>query len=129
MIRTLVIDDEQPARSRLRELLDDCRAELPLVVAGEAENGIEGLDLLSAAEAELVLVDIHMPGMSGIELAKTLAPARPDMRIVVMSWFTEQTLKLREAGLPAMLLPKPFSPSDLQRVIADVLAGGSPGRA
>jgi two-component system response regulator AlgR len=56
-LRVVIVDDEQPARSRLRELLDDCRAELPLVVAGEAENGIEGLDLIPAAEAELALVD------------------------------------------------------------------------
>ena len=69
-LRVLIIDDEPPARARLRELLHDCRAEAPNVVAGEAENGLAGLDLLASTPADVVLVDIHMPGMSGIEFAR-----------------------------------------------------------
>jgi two-component system response regulator AlgR len=71
-IRLVIIDDEQPARSRLRELLQDCRAELPHSVAGEAANGVEGLKVVAAAQADVVLVDIHMPEMSGIEFARHL---------------------------------------------------------
>jgi len=71
-IRLVIIDDEQPARSRLRELLQDCRAELPHSVAGEAANGVEGLQVVAASQADVVLVDIHMPEMSGIEFARHL---------------------------------------------------------
>jgi len=71
-IRVVIIDDEQPARSRLRELLEDCRSELPHSVAGEAANGVEGLQVAAAAQADVVLVDIHMPEMSGIEFARHL---------------------------------------------------------
>ena len=71
-IRLVIIDDEQPARSRLRELLEDCRAELPHSVAGEAANGVEGLQVVAASQADVVLVDIHMPEMSGIEFARHL---------------------------------------------------------
>ena len=71
-IRLVIIDDEQPARSRLRELLQDCRAELPHTVAGEAANGVEGLQVVAASQADVVLVDIHMPEMSGIEFARHL---------------------------------------------------------
>jgi two-component system, LytTR family, response regulator AlgR len=71
-IRVVIIDDEQPARSRLRELLQDCRAEIPHSVAGEAANGVEGLQVASTAQADVVLVDIHMPEMSGIEFARHL---------------------------------------------------------
>src|SRR6185295_7796803 len=69
-LRVLIVDDEAPARRRLRELLDDCAAALPLTIVGEAANGRETLDLLHTVSADLLLVDINMPEMSGIELAR-----------------------------------------------------------
>ncbi|HEX9571648.1 MAG TPA: response regulator, partial [Burkholderiales bacterium] len=71
-LKVIIVDDEQPARNRLRELLEDCRRELPHRVAGEAANGVEGLKAVTAAEADVVLVDIQMPEMSGIEFARHL---------------------------------------------------------
>jgi two-component system, LytTR family, response regulator AlgR len=70
--RIVIVDDEQPARSRMRELLADCAGEFPHTVAGEAANGIEGLEIVATTDADLALVDIHMPGMSGIEFARHL---------------------------------------------------------
>ncbi len=60
-LRVVLVDDEAPARRRLRELLDDCTAALPLVVVGEAGSGREALHLLGTTPADLVLTDIHMP--------------------------------------------------------------------
>ena len=57
----MIVDDEAPARRRLRDLLDDCAGALPLAVVGEAASGQEAIDLLQAATADLVLTDIHMP--------------------------------------------------------------------
>ncbi len=71
-LRVVLVDDEAPARRRLRELLDDCTAALPLVVVGEAGSGREALHLLGTTPADLVLTDIHMPDMDGIELARHL---------------------------------------------------------
>src|SRR5437879_13068816 len=71
-LKIVIVDDEQPARNRLRELLGDCREELPQRVAGEAANGVEGLKAVTASEAEVVLVDMHMPEMGGIEFARHL---------------------------------------------------------
>jgi two-component system response regulator AlgR len=71
-LKILVVDDEAPARRRLRELLEDCAGAVPLVVVGEAGNGREALDLLGGAAADLVLSDIRMPDMDGIELARHL---------------------------------------------------------
>lgn len=71
-LKILVVDDEAPARRRLRELLEDCAGALPLVVIGEAGNGREALDLLGGTAADLVLSDIRMPDMDGIELARHL---------------------------------------------------------
>ncbi len=71
-LRVLVVDDEAPARRRLRDVLDDCSETLPIVVVGEAANGREAVDMLQAVNADLVLTDIRMPGMDGLELARHL---------------------------------------------------------
>jgi len=71
-LRVVIVDDEQPARRRLLELLEDCRPEMPHLVAGEAANGVEAMEVVATARADLVLVDIQMPEMSGIEFARHL---------------------------------------------------------
>lgn len=78
-LRILIVDDEAPARERMRELLADCASECPHSVIGECANGYDGLAALSRETADLVLVDIHMPQMSGIEFARHLLklPAPP----------------------------------------------------
>ena len=72
-LKILIVDDEAPARSRLRELLGDLRAEVPNVVVGEAENGLVALRMIESTAVDLLLVDIRMPKMDGIELARHLA--------------------------------------------------------
>ena len=69
-LRVLIVDDEAPARSRLRDLLQDCAASQPLELVGEAANGNEALELLAQNAADVVLLDIRMPGMDGIEAAQ-----------------------------------------------------------
>jgi len=71
-LRVFIVDDEPPARNRLRELLNDCKDQLALEVIGEAANGQEALDKLSEIPADVVLLDIRMPQMDGIELAQHL---------------------------------------------------------
>src|SRR5436190_19942064 len=69
-LRVLIVDDEAPARRRLRDLLADCAAALPIACVGEAANGREALELLHAVSADLVLTDIQMPEMGGLEFAR-----------------------------------------------------------
>ncbi|MEI7456071.1 MAG: LytTR family DNA-binding domain-containing protein [Nitrosomonadales bacterium] len=71
-LRIFIVDDEPPARNRLRELLIDCNDQLPLEITGEAGNGQEALDKLIVEPADVVLLDIRMPRMDGIELAQHL---------------------------------------------------------
>ncbi len=71
-LAVFVVDDEPPARNRLKDLLGDCAEQLPLTLVGEASNGVEALDKLSEVHADVVLVDIRMPQMDGIELAQHL---------------------------------------------------------
>jgi len=71
-LAVFIVDDEPPARNRLKDLLTDCSEQLPLNLVGEASNGVEALDKLSEIHADVVLVDIRMPQMDGIELAQHL---------------------------------------------------------
>lgn len=80
-LRTLIVDDESLARSRLRSLLADCHSP-PAEVVAEAAHGEGALDQLANARFDLVLLDIHMPGLDGLELARNLR-RRPGAPAVV----------------------------------------------
>jgi len=71
-LAVFIVDDESPARHRIKELLSDCSLQLPLELVGEASNGVDALEQLSVQHADVVLVDIRMPQMDGIELAQHL---------------------------------------------------------
>jgi two-component system response regulator AlgR len=72
VLRIAIVDDEAPARNRMRDLLADCAERLPLAVVGEATNGVTALELLARVEADVALLDIRMPEMDGLELAQHL---------------------------------------------------------
>ena len=74
MIRTLLIDDEQPARERLRQLLT---AHPDVEVVGEAEDGVQAAEKIAELTPDLVLLDIQMPGASGLDVAASLGTPRP----------------------------------------------------
>jgi two-component system response regulator AlgR len=97
-IRVMVVDDETPARRRLRELLDDCSASLPIAVVGEAANGREALDLMQLAPPDLVLTDINMPDMDGIELARHLLKLPHPPVVVFTTAFHEHALEAFEVN-------------------------------
>jgi two-component system response regulator AlgR len=71
-LRVVIADDEAPARSRLRDLLEDCAASMALELVGDAANGRALLELLENTAADVVLLDIRMPEMDGIEVAQHL---------------------------------------------------------
>ncbi|MGB4467836.1 MAG: LytTR family DNA-binding domain-containing protein [Azovibrio sp.] len=68
-MRVLIVDDEAPARARLRVLLEDIQADCSTRVVGEADNGLAALAFLQQEPVDVVLADIHMPRMDGLELA------------------------------------------------------------
>ena len=73
-LKVFISDDEQPARERLRTLLEDIAAELPTKVVGEARNGVEAIELLPPSGAQVLLLDIQMPGLDGFSVLSHLAP-------------------------------------------------------
>ncbi|MCA3230323.1 MAG: response regulator, partial [Burkholderiales bacterium] len=73
MLRVLIVDDEPPARARLRQVLADCAERVALTVAGEADGGLKALTAVEQLRPDVVLLDIHMPGMDGLEVARHLS--------------------------------------------------------
>ena len=71
--RILIVDDEAPARARLVTLLADIAAECPHELIGETAQAQQALDSIAALSPDIVLLDVQMPGMTGIELAAHLA--------------------------------------------------------
>ena len=71
-LKVLVVDDEAPARRRLQELLADLSERVGLEVVAQAANGREALALASAHQPDVVLLDIRMPEIEGIEVARHL---------------------------------------------------------
>jgi two-component system response regulator AlgR len=95
-LTVFIVDDEAPARARLRELLADCNSQLPLEVVGEASNGIEALELLAEAQPDVVLIDIRMPQMDGIELARHLRKLPDPPAIIFTTAYDSYAIKAFE---------------------------------
>ena len=74
MIRTLLVDDEQPARDRLRQLLAEVR---DVVIVGEAADALDAREAIAATHPDVVFLDIEMPQLSGTALASSLPEPRP----------------------------------------------------
>ena len=102
--RVLVADDEGPARSRLKDLLDDCRAEFPLVIVDEARNGREALDVLNREKVDIFLLDIRMPDMDGMEAARHIAGMPDPPAIIFTTAFDAYALKAFEVNAIDYLL-------------------------
>jgi two-component system response regulator AlgR len=71
-LRVLIVDDEAPARHRLGDVLADCSDQLAVDIVGEAGNGLDALTLIQRQPVDVVLLDIRMPGMDGLECAAHL---------------------------------------------------------
>src|SRR5579859_5145143 len=87
MIRILIADDEAPARMRLRQLL---AAEADLEIAGEAESGPQAMELARQLKPDLMLLDIQMPGCSGIDVVACLPEPRP--RVIFCTAFDQHAV-------------------------------------
>jgi len=117
-LRTLIVDDEALARSRLRTLLGDVGAAVA-VVSGEAADGAEALARLRAESFDLVLLDIRMPGVDGVELARTLRAGAYPPAVVFVTAHAEHAVTAFE--LEAVdYLTKPVRAERLQQALQKV---------
>lgn len=116
MLKVLVVDDEPPARTRMIQLLAECAVIQPLETVGQAGDGVTALEAVERLKPDVVLLDIMMPGMNGLEVARHLA-ARPEPPAVVfVTAFDEHAVQAFEVQAFDYLL-KPFTDERFADVI------------
>lgn len=122
MIRLIVVDDHTIVRHGLKQIL----ALAPdIIVVGESGGGNELLDMLPRISCDLVLLDMNMPGLAGVDLIKRMRTERPDLPILILSMHIEgqivsRALKSGAAGY----LTKDSDPEILVGAIRKVVSGG-----
>jgi len=124
-LRVFIADDEAPARERLRELLADIAAELPTEVAGEAQNGLETVERLPASGARVLLLDIQMPGMGGLEVARQLAGLPTAPAVVFITAHDRHAVDAFELNALDYLM-KPVRTERLAAALRKAAAAGPP---
>jgi len=130
MIRILITDDHRIVREGLKQILSE---ESGFAVAGEASNGLEALKQIREQPFDVLLMDMSMPGRSGIELIKQIKSEKPKLAILVLSMHKEEQYAVRALKAGALgYLTKESAPDQLVAAIKKVASGGvfiSPGVA
>ena len=122
-IRVCLVDDQRLIREGLRLLLE---LEEGLDVVGEAENGAAALEAYAALQPDVVLMDIRMPGMDGVEATRRLLERWPQARVVILTTFDDDTYifdTLRAGALGYLL--KDVSGAELAAAVREVAQGGA----
>ena len=117
-LKVLIVDDEDLARLRMRSLLADCTAPAA-EVAGEAGSAAEALHWLASNPADLVLLDINMPGLDGLQLAERLRATAHPPKIVFVTAHAAHALKAFEIDA-VDYLTKPVRRARLQEALVRV---------
>jgi two-component system, NarL family, invasion response regulator UvrY len=114
-VRVWVVDDQASFRRATAATLD---AMDDFVMAGECETGETAVDLIRDVDADIVLMDIHMPGIGGIEAARRIRTARTDVMVVLMSTYDVDDLPAAAAdcGAVSYLHKERLSPDLLRRI-------------
>ncbi len=113
MLRALIVDDEAPARERLRRLLEELGH---VAVVGEATNGVEALVTCASLDPDVVLLDVRMPGMDGIEAARHLGTLEDPPAVIFTTAYDEYALQAFETQAVGYLV-KPVRREKLERAI------------
>ena len=122
-IRILIAEDHAVVRQSVKVMLE---MEPEFIVVGEAEDGQQALDLVEQVDPDLVLMDIRMAGMDGVEATRILHQRSPSVGILILTGFGEDAILLQavEAGAHGFLL-KDASAEELKKAILRVVSGES----
>ena len=121
MIKVLLVDDQSLLRMGFRMILD---AEPDIEVVGEAADGATGVSMTSALHPDVVLMDVRMPGMNGIEATAAITAAAPASKVLILTTFDldEYVFAGLKAGASGFLL-KDAPPAELLTAIRTVAGG------
>ncbi len=121
MIKVLIVDDHQMVRFGTRRLLED---ESGLQIVGEASSGEEAIEAVDALNPQVVLMDVQMPGIGGLEATRRCLRVAPDVKVIALSMHDGEPFpsKLFEAGAKGYV-SKRSDPEELILAIRKVMAG------
>jgi len=120
-IRVMLVDDHKILREALKGVLE---REHDLALVGEASDGAEALDLAKKLRPDIVLMDIGLPGIGGIEATRTLRADQPEIKVIALSTFSERriVLQMLDAGASGYVV-KSAGRDELLRAIRAVAHG------
>ncbi|MEP7039830.1 MAG: response regulator transcription factor [Acidobacteriota bacterium] len=121
IITIVLADDHRIVRQGLRALLE---AEADFDVIGTAGDGLEALDLVRKLSPDVVVLDLMMPGLNGLEVARQLSKQKPDTKIIILSMYDDEgfVLEALSNGVSAYVL-KDAGSADLIQAVREVKAG------
>ncbi len=122
MLRVLIVDDHEIVRRGLKEVLAD---EFPELKVGEAGNSQGALELVTTQDWDLVLLDINIPGRSGLEVLEEVKRLQPGAPVIILSAYPEEEFAIRSLKLGASgYLNKSRASDEVLAAVKKALAGG-----
>lgn len=121
MIRLLIVDDHEMVREGLKAMLT---AEPDFDIVGDAANAEQAYELIHRLRPDVILLDVRLPGVSGIEICRTVTERYPDIAVIILTTFTDETLVAQciHAGARGYIV-KDIERFDLKRSIRAVARG------
>lgn len=121
MIRLLLIDDHEMVREGLKAML---REEHDFEIVGDAASAEQAFELLERLRPDVILLDVRLPGVSGIDVCRTVTERYPEMAVIILTTFTDETLVSQciQAGARGFIV-KDIERFDLKRSIRAVARG------
>jgi two-component system response regulator DevR len=121
MIRLLIIDDHEMVREGLKAMLS---AEPDFTIVGDAANADQAFALIERQRPDIILLDVRLPGASGIEVCRTVTERYPEIAVIILTTFTDESLveQCIKAGARGFIV-KDIERFDLKRSIRAVARG------
>lgn len=120
MAKILLADDDQATRDLVKRALESEGHTVEVT-----QDGVEALDTLTAAPGafELLVSDVHMPGLDGVDLARRAIAAAPSLKLLLMSGFTEELDRAQALKSPNLsVITKPFTLDQIRAAVRSLLA-------
>ena len=121
MIRVLIADDHEIVREGLKQILTTTKS---ITVTGEAVDGLEALGKIRQDDYDVIVLDISMPGRSGLEILKQIKTEKPDLPVLILSMYSEEQYAIRAIKSGAAgYLTKETVKHELIQAIQDIASG------